>query len=440
MKKILKNKWVWIITVFVFLIILGVVYIFLFSHNETTHTKQDSTLISLDDEIILLIESKQSYNECWKPFKRQICSDITSEILNYTLYNKTSGNLKEETYEASKKELTIEETIIEFIERSLQKEQKFEKATIISGYDFDNEDKEKITNNFKDYGLDFEFIYQEGGISITADSPNYYTINFDTDGGSSIDSVVVRENEIVEKPEEPTKEGYTFVRWELDEEEYDFKEPVTEEITLKAIWKKVNSNNATKEENTNSEKNNNTTSSKINLNNNISITEYHVDSGNMDCFYYMFVTNLKEVFPEAKITKINNNPSEVSFWHTKDRQDYEVSTEEINEYLSSGTLKINTSKENNFINILNKYKNGSYMGIGNVEYTLDNHRFIFSYDYISFNGLNVGSIGEKANKEIMNALSSATKFNGPCGGFSNFENKTLTEDLCTKYHLDCGRW
>ena len=155
----------------------------------------------------------------------------------------------------------------------------------------------------------------------------------------------------------------------------------------------------------------------------------------------MFVTNLQEVFPTAEISKINNNPSEVDFWHTKqDRQSYEVSTEEINEYLASGALKINTSAENNFKNILNKYKNGNYKGIANVSYTESNHRFTFSYNYISFNGLNVSSNGETANKEIQGILASSTKFNGPCGGFDGYENPTLNEELCSKYHLDCGRW
>ena len=202
-----------------------------------------------------------------------------------------------------------------------------------------------------------------------------------------------------------------------------------------------NSNNTSNNSSNNGSTTNNNTITKINLNNNISITEYHVNDGTIECFYYMFPTNLKEVFPEAEISKINNNPAAVDFWHTKqDRQAYEVSTEEINEYLASGVLKINNSAENNFKNILNKYKNGNYKGIANVTYTEDNHRFTFSYDYISFNGLNVSANGEQASKEIQNSLYSSTKFMGPCGEANSYENKTLTEELCSKYNLDCDRW
>ena len=280
-------------------------------------------------------------------------------------------------------------------------------------------------------------------------SEEYITVSFDTDGGSNIDSVVIKIGETIKEPDIPTKDGYTFKGWYIEEEEFSFSKPITEEITLKAKWEENKEEKETPSTNTNSHNspnknstNNNTpATNKINLNNNISVTEYHISSGTINCFYYMFVTNLQEVFPTAEISKINNNPSEVDFWHTKqDRQSYEVSTEEINEYLASGALKINTSAENNFKNILNKYKNGNYKGIANVSYTEDNHRFTFTYDYISFNGLNVSSNGEKANKEIQGILASSTKFNGPCGGFDGYENPTLNEELCSKYHLDCGRW
>ena len=280
-------------------------------------------------------------------------------------------------------------------------------------------------------------------------SEEYITVSFDTDGGSNIDSVVIKIGDTIKEPDIPTKDGYTFKGWYIKEEEFAFSKPITEEITLKAKWKENKEEKETPSTNTNSHNspnknstNNNTpATNKINLNNNISVTEYHISSGTINCIYYMFVTNLQEVFPTAEISKINNNPSEVDFWHTKqDRQSYEVSTEEINEYLASGALKINTSAENNFKNILNKYKNGNYKGIANVSYTESNHRFTFTYDYISFNGLNVSSNGEQANKEIQNALSNSTKFVGPCGSASGYKNQILNEELCSKYHLDCGRW
>lgn len=283
----------------------------------------------------------------------------------------------------------------------------------------------------------------------------YYTITFETDGGSSIDSVVVKKGETLKKPVEPTKEGYSFINWQLDEEVYDFDLPVSKDITLKAMWEEnkkeddkyddnPNDNketNITNNSTTNNNSNNTSSTNKINLNNNISVTEYYISSGGFDCFYYMFPTNLQEVFPNASISKVSSNPYNVNFWPTKqDRTENEVSTEEINTYLSNGSLKINTTQETKLKNTLNKYKNGKYKGITNVTYEEQNHRFVLSYNYISFNGLNVNSIGEQANKEINNILSNATLFKETCGSFNNYQNLTLTEDLCNKYNLTCDRW
>lgn len=68
------------------------------------------------------------------------------------------------------------------------------------------------------------------------------TVSFDTNGGSSIDSVMIeRYNGCVSKPEDPTLEGYTFLAWCSDEEcnnEFNFDTQLTADITLYAKWGK----------------------------------------------------------------------------------------------------------------------------------------------------------------------------------------------------------
>ena len=63
-----------------------------------------------------------------------------------------------------------------------------------------------------------------------------YTVKFDSNGGSAVESVTVKENETVTKPKDPTREGYEFAGWYLDNKEYDFSTKVTKDITLKAHW------------------------------------------------------------------------------------------------------------------------------------------------------------------------------------------------------------
>lgn len=65
------------------------------------------------------------------------------------------------------------------------------------------------------------------------------TVTFDTDGGSLLQSVSLGSGQLVTKPTDPTKDGYEFLYWTLNGEEFDFSKPVTEDITLVAKWKEV---------------------------------------------------------------------------------------------------------------------------------------------------------------------------------------------------------
>lgn len=71
------------------------------------------------------------------------------------------------------------------------------------------------------------------------------TVTFDSAGGIVVNSVKVKVNDNVSKPVNPTREGYNFVRWELDDKEYDFTDKVTSNITLKAVWEKKSDSDVT---------------------------------------------------------------------------------------------------------------------------------------------------------------------------------------------------
>jgi uncharacterized repeat protein (TIGR02543 family) len=81
-------------------------------------------------------------------------------------------------------------------------------------------------------------------ITLYAKWVNPVTVNFDTNGGSTIsDQVISYDPNIkvtVDKPLDPTKSGRKFVGWYTDNETfskpYDFSEPLTARITLYAKW------------------------------------------------------------------------------------------------------------------------------------------------------------------------------------------------------------
>ncbi len=66
-----------------------------------------------------------------------------------------------------------------------------------------------------------------------------FTVTFDSNGGSSVESQEVEENGYAKLPINPQKDGFEFIGWFLDEEEYDFSSPITEDITLIAHWEEV---------------------------------------------------------------------------------------------------------------------------------------------------------------------------------------------------------
>ena len=70
-------------------------------------------------------------------------------------------------------------------------------------------------------------------------SHNGFTVTYDTLGGTPVESVRVLHGETL-SPETPTREGYTFDGWYLDQEyRYAWNpetDPVTDSMTLYAKW------------------------------------------------------------------------------------------------------------------------------------------------------------------------------------------------------------
>lgn len=237
---------------------------------------------------------------------------------------------------------------------------------------------------------------------------------------------------MITKPDNPTKEGYTFLGWYIDDEEFNFEDLVKSDLTLVAKWEENKNSSSGSSSSGETTTNNN---SKINLNNNLSATVYTKSTGSQNCFFYLFASNLQELYPDASYSAISNGTTRVSFWPgpAEDATSNEISLDALN----NSNLAFNTSKESSLENTLKKYDNTP--GFTLVSFNNDNHKISFEYEYITFNGLDVAD-GTTANKEVVNALKGAYLFQGPCGGYDASENITVNEEICEKFNLDCGRW
>lgn len=97
-------------------------------------------------------------------------------------------------------------------------------------YDFDTPVTEDIT------------LYAKWEEIVVPPEPTTYTVTFDLGDGTIYTEETVEEGGTATKPKDPSREGYTFGGWYLDEDctiPYDFNTPVTDDIILYAKWTEV---------------------------------------------------------------------------------------------------------------------------------------------------------------------------------------------------------
>lgn len=78
---------------------------------------------------------------------------------------------------------------------------------------------------------------QDQNITLYPKVQTGHWLRFDSNGGTPVDSVFMLPGAKTEKPTEPTREGFQFLRWETEAgEEFQFGSELTESVTLKAKW------------------------------------------------------------------------------------------------------------------------------------------------------------------------------------------------------------
>lgn len=71
---------------------------------------------------------------------------------------------------------------------------------------------------------------------MTSCTKKTYIVSFDTDGGTEIQDQNVVKKKTVSKPNDPKKEGHTFIGWYVDNNEFDFNTKITNHLVIKAKW------------------------------------------------------------------------------------------------------------------------------------------------------------------------------------------------------------
>jgi hypothetical protein len=63
-----------------------------------------------------------------------------------------------------------------------------------------------------------------------------YEVSFNSNGGSLVETQKIKNKNQATKPTDPTKAKHNFIGWYLNDIEYDFLTPITENIELNAKW------------------------------------------------------------------------------------------------------------------------------------------------------------------------------------------------------------
>lgn len=83
--------------------------------------------------------------------------------------------------------------------------------------------------------FDFNVKLEENTVIIAKWTKSLRTVTFIT-SGSTVPQQSIPHGELATEPADPTRTHYTFSHWELNDESYDFSQPVNQNIILYAVW------------------------------------------------------------------------------------------------------------------------------------------------------------------------------------------------------------
>lgn len=172
-----------------------------------------------------------------------------------------------------------------------------------------------------------------------------YTITFDSDGGSVVEKQIVKRGEKVNKPTDPTRDGYIFIEWDLGSSIYDFSAKVTRNLILKAVWKEQEGGKVTYVINFNTDGGNSISNQIINKDGTITKPQDPVRDGYK--FLGWYSNNVLFDFN----TPVTKNLELVAKWEkVKDNSTTATTTTTKKNDTTSSTTKKTTTKKNDTTN------------------------------------------------------------------------------------------
>jgi len=459
------------------LLVLGIILLIInpFGKKEEEDNKkliENSYTMYVKINPLVKLNVKEKYYECKNENtgKFEKCSDVTEEVVSYNLVN---NDAKEIYKDIDLKMKNVVDALVALYDTARENELEFTNIEITTNWD-NRYSKVELVDAIKKqtkYSQEFNIVLdvEKGNITTNAILNKYgieedveitYTVVFNSDGGTTIPEQEVKENEKVVKPSNPTRDGYTFVEWQLDGKTYDFDSEVKSDIELKAKWEQIvvkeespkveetpKEEEKPKEEDKGEigapdipieEPKQESTLAKINLNDNIYVEIHEGINPEGLTMGYIITTNAEEIFGNDVLVSSDGFKMIYNYIEGFDEKynqlvfndALELSTlnllERMGSNLPAGVSSFTCSKnDRRMINCRTKYLSIAYdmqeqFATLNQELNISVN-IVFSYPSQAFNNVGVyispGGMGVGPGEPIL-----------------------LTEQLCNEYHLTCDRW
>ena len=255
----MKKKKIFLIIGGIVLLLVGVlVAYFILKKDDAKKLEHEVTMYVKINPLVKLVYT-EVYEECTnEKGQTYFCNFVEGPVKDYELVNNDAKDIYDKL-DFKGKELF--DVITELCDTARENHVGFKSLEISSNSKYVNPEvvKEEVSKNSRyettyEVLIDFqEYVEEEKTVTnleeTHTDKLKAYVVTFDSDGGSSIKQQSIIEGDLVGNPGNPTKEGYTFVEWQLNGKAFNFaKTVINADTTLKATWKEAKA-----EENNNTE-------------------------------------------------------------------------------------------------------------------------------------------------------------------------------------------
>lgn len=221
------------------------------SNNTTTQAKTYEMYVKINPLVKLIFE--QTFEKCTDADGNEyVCENPSFNVVDYELVNNDAKNIYKELDFYG---VNLTDAIIMLCDTARDNNIDFNQVEVTTDYyDFSSENMIKDIKEGSKYHSEYSVVINikeniDKDDLLTDEEKNEvkeYAVIFNSDGGSKVDTQILKEGEKVTKPKDPTKAGYNFISWQKDGIDYNFDLEVKEDLKLRAKWERNGEETTTK--------------------------------------------------------------------------------------------------------------------------------------------------------------------------------------------------